>query len=131
MFKISPVQSPELAAEYAKACNVKIVPGSFIYAMTDVQTCELMAISQFEILSEYGYIYNITSAPELDDYEAMFILSRQTMNFIDLCGAHVCKISRDAAKESLIKAIGFKEQNGEFICDMNGMFDGSHCSGHN
>lgn len=131
MFKITPVQSPELAKEYANLCNVKIVPGSFIYAMTDAQTNALMAISQFEILSEYGYIYNITPAPDLDDFEAMFILSRQTMNFIDLCGAHICKISPDAAEESLIKAIGFKEQNGEFVCDMNGMFDGSHCSGHN
>jgi hypothetical protein len=130
MFKITPVQSPEIAAEYAKKCNVKIVPGSFIYAMTDAQTNALMAISQFEILSEFGYIYNIASAPDLDDFEAMFILSRQTMNFIDLCGAHICKISRDAAEEHLIKAIGFNKINDEFICDMNGMFDGSHCSGH-
>lgn len=131
MFKIIPVQSPELASEYAKACNISLIPGSFIYAMTDTETNALMAISQFEILAEHGYIYNITPVPGLNDFEAMFILSRQTMNFIDLCGAHICKISSDAADKRLISAIGFKATEGELICDMTGMFDGSHCSGHN
>lgn len=130
MFKITPVQSPALAEEYAKICNISIAPGSFIYAMTDIDSGELMAISQFEILSDCGYIYNIASAPGLDDFEAMFILSRQTMNFIDLCGAHICKISPDAADEKLIRAIGFRESDGKLVCDMTGMFDGSHCSGH-
>lgn len=34
-----------------------------------------------------------------------------------------------AASERLLTAIGFKKADGEYFCDMNGMFDGN-CDGH-
>ena len=87
-----------------------------------------MGMSQFEI-GNNGYIYDIKEAPKCDDFEAMFILARQTMNFIDICGNHTCYASKDAGKERLLRAIGFKEIDGKMYCDMTGMFDG-HCGGH-
>ncbi len=97
--------------------------------MTDLDTNELMAFSQFEIDGEYGYISDIKPRVGLSDFEAMFILGRATMNFIDLCGAHKCTACPDAADERLLKAIGFKQSHtGEWIVDMIGMFDG-HCDG--
>ena len=60
----------------------------------------------------------------------MFILGRQTMNFIDSCGAHICYAANDAGDEKLICAIGFnKNQNGEYFVDMTGMFEGK-CGCH-
>ena len=130
MFKITPVQDPSVAREYAALCNIEIREGAFIYAMTDVETGNLMGMSQFEIMGEYGYIYNLSEAPGLNDFEAMFILGRQTMNFIDLCGAHLCRADKHASRAELLKAIGFKESADTYLaCDMSGMFDGSHCSG--
>jgi len=76
-----------------------------------------------------GYIYNLSQVEELNDFEALFILGRQTMNFIDLCGAHTCYADKSAAGKRLLLAIGFKEKDGEYFCDMMGMFDGK-CSGH-
>ncbi len=130
MFKITPVQNIDLAKKYAKICGTNAKDGAFVYAMIDTDTEDLMAISQFEITKDYGYIYDIVPVPELDDFEAMFILGRQTMNFIDLCGVHVCKAECTATDEKLLLAIGFRKINGEFICDMTGFFDGTHCSGH-
>jgi hypothetical protein len=130
MFKIVPVQNIEDAKKYADICGISLIPGAFIYSMIDIQSGNLMALSQFEILGEEGYIYNIKSVPVIDDFEAMFILTRQTMNFIDICGAHKCKASKDAADDTLMRATGFKLIDDAYKCDMDGMFDGSHCSGH-
>ena len=66
-----------------------------------------------------------------EDYEAIFILGRATMNFIDLCGVHTLKATDNAADSTLLKAIGLRPiEDGSYFCDMTGFFDGSHCSGH-
>lgn len=130
MFKITPVQDRALASEYAKICGISLKSESFLYAMIDVETENLMAVSEFEIFESFGYIYNITPIPGLDDFEALFILGRQTMNFIDLCGAGICRADLATTTESMLKALGFKPLGNLFECNMSGMFDGSHCSGH-
>jgi hypothetical protein len=129
MFKITPVQDLNLAADYCRACGVTPNVGAFVYAMCDCETGELMGISQFEILDNYGCIYSLCSVPGLDDFEAMFILGRQTMNFINMCGMQICRAEAQGNDASLLRAIGFKENCGTLECDMTGMFDGSHCSG--
>ena len=103
---------------------------AFAYILYDHDTGDVMGMSQFEILSGEGYIFDLREAPDSSDREAMFILGRQTMNFIDLCGAHICRASLSAGEGRLISAIGFKESDGEYFCDMTGMFDGK-CDGHN
>ncbi|MBQ9070349.1 MAG: hypothetical protein IJY23_03265 [Clostridia bacterium] len=130
MFKITPVQDRELAKAYLDACSAVLLEDTFIYAMTDCESGNIMGISQFEIMGDCGYIYDIKEADGLSDFEAMFILGRQTMNFINSCGMDICRASKEAADESLIKAIGFKLNGNSYECNTEGMFDGSHCSGH-
>ena len=131
MFKISPIQDTEVQKKYAEACGIPCREGLFAYAMVDVDSLELMGMSQFEIGDGVGYIADLVPRVGYDDFEAMFILGRQTMNFIDLCGAHSVKASTETTDETLLRAIGFKKQDGgEYFCDMDGMFDGKHCSGH-
>ena len=128
MFKITPIQDKSRQKEICKLCGAEFRPEAFAYQMYDLDGGEIMGMSQFEI-GESGYIYDIKEAPDRDDFEAMFILARQTMNFIDLCGTHTCYADKNAGNERLLKAIGFKENNGKYLCDMKGMFDG-HCDGH-
>ena len=132
MFKISPIQSVDLQVKYAKECNAAYKENSFAYAMTDIDTGELMGFSQFEINEHGGLLLDLRSAPKYkDDYEAIFILGRATMNFIDLCGSHTLASTTDAADENLLRAIGLRPQDdGTLFCDMTGFFDGSHCSEH-
>ena len=130
MFKISPVNDSDLAVKYLSLCDAKKVDGAFLYAMTDIDTSQIMGICQFEILSDFGYIYDLKPKSGTDDFEAMFILGRQSMNFINLCGHNICRAAQGAADDKLISAIGFKREGDYFTCDMQGMFDGSHCSGH-
>lgn len=128
MFKITPIQDKTKQKEVCNACGVEFKPESFAYQMFDLDTGNIMGICQFEI-GEHGYIYDLRPALNSNDFEAMFILGRQTMNFIDLCGTHTCYADKNSGEERLMKAIGFKETDGRLFCDMTGMFDG-HCSGH-
>ena len=129
MFKITPIQDKETQKKYIEACGGKFREDFFAYEMTDAESGELMGVTQFEILGEYGYISDILEPAGRSDFEAMFILGRATMNFIDLSGAHKCKAAMKAGSETLLRSIGFLELGGEYFCDMTGMFDGN-CKGH-
>lgn len=130
MFKISPINDKSVQQKYAAMCDAEYKEGFFAYSMVDAESGELMAIAQFEIDGEYGYIADLKSRINYSDFEAMFILGRATMNFIDLCGAHLCRAAESAADGRLLHAIGFRKNGaGEYECDMRGMFDG-HCDGH-
>ncbi len=133
MFKITPIQSTNIQIECAHNCNCEYKDGAFAYAMNDVETGELMGFAQFEIVSSGGRILDLRPAKAYnEDYEAMFILGRSTMNFIDMCGSHTITATEDAADSTLLRAIGLKlQEDGTYFCDMTGFFDGSNCSGHN
>jgi hypothetical protein len=124
MFKITPIQEKTRQREICEHFGVEFRPEAFAYIMFDIDSGMLMGMSQFEI-GEVGYIYDLKEAAGCDDFEAMFILARQTMNFIDQCGAHICQASPSSAPEDFLRAVGFKKTGGQFICDMTGMFDGN------
>lgn len=129
MFVISPVRDIEERNKIINLLNITDVSGSFMYSMKDKETGRLLGASQFDIADGYGYIYDLRCATEPFDFEAMFILGRATMNFIDLCEVHTCRIGKSASDGDLYKAIGFRLEFDEYFeCAMTGMFDGN-CSG--
>lgn len=130
MFKIAPIQDKKIQRDICDIFGATMRESAFAYLMCDNDTGELMGMSQFEILAEGGVIYDIREAEGRRDNEAMFILGRQTMNFIDLCGIHKCYALPDAACADLLSSIGFKTREGEMLfCDMTGMFAGN-CGNH-
>ena len=131
MFKISPVQDKAAEMDYLNTLGIEDDGCGFTYAMTDVETGDLMAIARFDILGNEGFISRLAEAPSRDDYEAMFILARQTMNFIDTCGAHFCRAASDCADERLLLAVGFKKDGNGYFADMTGMFSGNCHGCHN
>ena len=128
MFKITPIQDKNEQKSVAEACGAEFKPTFLAYSMREGKSGELMGFSQFELSAEYGIISDLKPAGELSDYEAMFILGRATMNFIDLCELHTCRATEGAGEDRLLHAIGFRKNKDFWECDMTGMFDG-HCSG--
>lgn len=128
MFKITPIQDKARQEEICKICLAEFRPDAFAYQMFDIDSDEIMGMSQFEI-GEVGYIYDIKEAPGKNDFEAMFILARQTMNFIDLCEVHTCYADSSSAPVEFLKAVGFKEADGKYVCHTEGMFSGN-CGCH-
>ena len=129
MFKITPVNDSDTAKRIAEACGVPYREGAFMYRMIDPEGDVLLGMSQFEILGASGSILDLREAPDRHDFEAMFILGRATMNFIDMCGAHICHATAATADAQFLRALGFHETSDGFTADMHGMFDG-HCGGH-
>lgn len=129
MFKIEAIQSIEQQKAFASACGTVAVEGCFAYAMYDVETKQPTGFSQFDIAEGVGHIIDLKEAKGLSDFEAMFILGRSTMNFIDLCGAHKATAAIEAGEPTLLKAIGFKENENGYFCDMTGFFSGN-CGNH-
>lgn len=129
MFKISPIQDFEAQKECLSACGGAARDGHFAYSMRE-DTGKLLGASQFELTKDAGYITDLRCADGVDDFEAMFILGRATMNFIDMCGLHKCRAAKDSGDINLLRAIGFREtEDGDLFVDMTGFFDGN-CSGH-
>ena len=129
MFKITPIQDTAEQRQLAALAGTEYRDGFFAYKMIEESDGSLMGFSQFEIRGEDGCISDLKEPKGREhDFEAMFILGRATMNFIDLCGAHVCYAEKEAADESLLRAIGFREERGELLfSDMTDMFSGN-CS---
>ena len=84
MFKISPINDKKYQAECAEQCGTTFKPDYFAYSMTDIDTGILMGFSQFEITQNGGYIADLKERVGYSDFEAMFILGRAVLNFIDL-----------------------------------------------
>lgn len=128
MLKVLPIQSKSEQEEICKLCDVKFNPDLLAYSATVDD--ELRGVSQFKLTAEGGLVFDIAPAVDTYDFEALFVLGRGTLNFIDLCGVHyaIYKGSvENEQKERLLKAIGFKRtDSGSLEIDLNGFFT-DHC----
>ena len=128
MLIVKPIRSKSEQELFCAKCNIPYDVDMLAYS-AHVDDA-FVGMCQFAIRGERGYIKNIVSYENVNDFEAMFIMGRGTLNFIDLCGAHEAECARDAGDERLLKALGFKDTGEENLyADLNGMFDGK-CSDH-
>ena len=128
MLKVLPIQSKADQEDICKKCNVIFKPDLLAYSATvnDV----LMGVSQFKLTDKGGVVCDLAPANDTFDFEALFVLGRGTLNFIDLCGVHSARYVGDIPDEQterLIKAVGFKkDENGEYFVNLEGFFT-DHC----
>ncbi len=129
MLTIHPVQDKNEQRRLCNICDVPYRPGDFAYAAyVDGQ---FVGLSQFRVDDSRGYLDDLVSSPGTNDAEALFIMGRQTLNWIDLLGLHTCRARSDSAPRKLLHIMGFSEEENQDIltADMTHMFDG-HCGGH-
>ena len=128
MLKVVPIQSKAEQEAICKKCNVEYKPDLLAYSATVDD--ELRGVSQFKLTAEGGLVYDVAPAIDTYDFEALFVLGRGTLNFIDLCGVHYAIYKGSVESEEklrLLKAIGFKETaSGSLELDLTGFFS-DHC----
>ncbi len=129
MLIIKPIENKNDQEQYALMCGVPYRMECLAYAA--YVSGEFVGISQFSVSDQCGTIYDLVTKPTVKDSEALFIMGRQTMNWIDLLGIHTCRIRKDATPHHVMLAMGFTapEQDGYIWVNMDGMFDG-HCTGN-
>ncbi len=118
MLIIKPIQEKERQKLYAGLCGVEYREDAFAYS-ADVDG-RPAGICQFAIKGESGYIYDIENAKGVDDADALFIMGRAVLNFVNLCGCH------DAFAEAetpMLRRIGFREKDGVCKMVLDGFFE--------
>jgi hypothetical protein len=128
MLKVLPIQTKIEQERICRLCGVEYKPDLLAYSATVDD--ELRGVSQFKLTAEGGLVYDVAPALDTYDFEALFVLGRGTLNFIDLCGVHYaiyCGKIENEKHENLLKAIGFKKtEKGTLELDLNGFFT-DHC----
>ena len=128
MLKVLPVQSKLTQEELCLKCGIKYDADTLAYEAT--VDGRFAGLCQFKVTDKGGLIYDLVPAPDFDNFEAMFVMGRGALNFIDLCGVKTAVYSPEEGFETRIaRSIGFKEENGVLTAHLEGMFDGK-CEGH-
>ena len=125
MLKVLPVQSKDEQKNLCALCNVEFKEDLLAYAATvDDEFC---GICQFKLTDKGGIIYDIAHATGKFDRQAIFVLGRAALNFIDLCGVHnafFLGALSENIDEALIRLFGFKKNNnGKYEVDLTNFFD--------
>jgi len=129
MLTIKPIQDKTVQEAACARCGIRYDADCMAYGADE--DGEFVGMCQFNIEKEAGYIQNLALREGLEDFEAIFLIARATLNFIDLCGMHQAVCAPDAATEHIIKAVGFKLQDdGRFFADLTHMFGGCGGEGH-
>lgn len=124
MLIVEPIQDKTLQEECCLECNVEYDADLLCYgAWVD---SVLVGICQFKLTAAGAHIVDLCKAKGTDDLDALFIMGRQTMNFIDLHGVHKCFFDKTAVNELSVdfaKKLGFSENDGNMWVDLDGFFD--------
>ena len=128
MLKVLPIQSKINQEEICLRCGVEYDPDLLAYSATVDD--ELAGVCQFKLTDKGGMVYDLAPVKDSFDFEAMFVLGRGTLNFIDLCGVHYARYIGKGCEERILKAIGFKqEEDGTYAINLEGFFT-DHCGNH-
>ena len=139
MLKVLPVQSKAQQEELCTRCGVIFQPDLLAYAATVDE--KFVGICQFKLSDKGGILYDLAKAVDrppcenekerqTSDFEAMFVMGRGTLNFIDLCGVHYARFLGEQPDEALLRAIGFsKNEEGVYDINLEGFFT-DHCHNH-
>lgn len=128
MLKVLPIQSKLRQEEICLKCGVTYNPDMLAYAATVDD--KLAGVCQFRLTSHGGEITDLAPAEDGDSFEALFIMGRGTLNFIDLCGVHSAFYSGKQPDDKLLRAIGFtQDENGVYTINLEGFFT-DHCHNH-
>ena len=128
MLKVLPIQSKINQEEICLRCGVEYDPDLLAYSATVDD--ELAGVCQFKLTDKGGMVYDLAPVKDSFDFEAMFVLGRGTLNFIDLCGVHYAIYRgevKDEQIERLVRAVGFKlTERGTYEVNLEGFFT-DHC----
>lgn len=119
MLEIKPIQDKNEQEDACLKCGAAYHAEYFCYAAREGDT--LLGICQFFLKNETGYIDAIRAADGVSDDDALFLMGRATLNFINLCGIDRA-ILLDDSDPALSKRIGFSETEDGLFMDLTNFF---------
>ena len=129
MLEVLPIQTKAEQEAYCARCNVKYYPELMAYhAMIDgvlAGVCQLTMNENGGSIRARGLSEDAEKLSAHDRFEALFVMGRATLNFIDLCGVHIAYFdATDFTDEQTVRAIGFKKNDdGRYAMDLTNFFE--------
>ena len=122
MFKVLPIQSKDTQKELCEKCGVTFDADLLAYAVSVDD--EFAGICQFKLTDKGGEIHDLAPALTKNDPDALFVMGRGALNFIDLCGVHIAYFEdKSFTEEGMIRSIGFsQDESGRWMMDLDGFF---------
>ena len=124
MLKVLPIQSKQEQSTLCLRCGIPFEQELLAYAATVDE--RFVGMCQFTLRPEGGILYHLAPVKdEQPDTQALFVMGRAALNFIDLCGVHQAYFDGDTSLpgEQLLHAIGFRpDESGRLYMDLTGFF---------
>ena len=122
MLEVHPVESKEEQKNICALCGIEYNADLLCYAAYVDEI--LVGASQFKLDKECGKVFDISNTVGIEDENALFVMGRATLNFIDLCGVHLAEYVGKICNESLLKQIGYrKNDSGAWTVNLLGFFE--------
>lgn len=123
MLIIKPIQDKKYQEEVCVSCGFTYAPLSFAYSEKEdeklIAGCQFDLLGKEAVISDFGMVCGLE-----DDVEALIILGRAVLNFMELAGSETCTFEIKTDKSpKYAKMIGFGEDNGKWSIVLKGLFD--------
>jgi len=105
MLEIKPIQTKEEQKEICELCGIEFDVDCLAYSAKE--NGKLLGVSQFRIFGKYAVIYDLNNTLDIDDLEALIIMGKGTLHFIDFCGVEEVIIKTN--NRNLPEILGFKK----------------------
>ena len=121
MITVLPIQTKEEQKELAARCGIPYREELLAYRAENNGV--FAGICQFRMDAAGGHIADLACPVGSKDTDALFVMGRAALNFIDLCGVHLAFFEGNTDDEALLRRIGFQQNaNGRFAIDLAGFF---------
>lgn len=124
MFQVTPVRSRELQAEMAAAVGCPFFENTFAFCAVELsddaeKVLGLIALCQFTYTPEEAVIRSVGIMPGSESDEAVTVLIRGVMSFLDHAEIPFVYIDENAAAPDMLKAWSFrKTEDGRLGIDL-------------
>jgi len=113
MITVLPIQSKDEQKELAERCGVPFRVELLAYRAENDGV--FAGICQFRMDATGGHVADLACPVGGRDDDALFVMGRAALNFIDLCGVHTAYFEGETTNPALLSRIGFRaDENGKY-----------------
>ncbi|MBQ9098210.1 MAG: hypothetical protein IJY50_02140 [Clostridia bacterium] len=126
MISVTPIQEKNEQERLCALCHVPYRADALAYVARNAEG-QLAGVCQFHMNAEGGHILDLATPTDKDPDDALFVMGRAALNFMDLC--HIPTAYFDGAcptetvTDALLCRIGFApDKAGRYTISLDGFF---------
>lgn len=120
MITVTPIQEKEEQTRLCALCGIPFRTEALAYHAEE--DGRFAGVCQFRLDDKGGHLLDLAAPLDAPNNEALFVMGRAALNFIDLCGVHFATFE-GVGEDPLLRRIGFKQdEQGAYVIDLTGFF---------